>query len=79
MICGDFMRVIEALRDIDGSLVEWLMKEGLTPEQRDALVEARSDLIRVEDRMLVARVLDPEGDNEFSRSRFEVLGRLAKG
>jgi hypothetical protein len=79
MICGDFMRVIEALRDIDGSLVEWLMKEGLTPEQRDALVEARSDLIRVEARMLVARVLDPEEDNEFSRSRFEVLGRLAKG
>jgi len=39
------MRVIEALRDIDGGLVEWLMKEGLTPEQRDALVEARSDLI----------------------------------
>jgi hypothetical protein len=77
MICGDFMRVIEALRDIDGSLVEWLVKEGLTPEQRDALVEARSDLIRT--RMLVARVLDPEEDNEFSRSRFEVLGRLAKG
>jgi hypothetical protein len=73
------MRVIEALRDIDGSLVEWLVKEGLTPEQRDALVEARSDLIRAESRMLVARVLDPEEDNEFSRSRFEVLGRLAKG
>lgn len=73
------MKIIEALRDIDQRLVEWLMKEGLTPEQKEALVEARSDLLRVESRMLVAKVLDPEEDRELSRSRFEALGKLAKG
>lgn len=73
------MRIIEALREIDQSLVEWLMKEGLTPEQKEALVEARSDLIRVESRMLVAKVLDPEEEKELSKSRFEVLERAAKG
>lgn len=72
------MKIIEALRNIDQRLVEWLMKEGLTPEQKEALVEARSDLLRVESRMLVAKVLDPEEDKEFSKSRFEALGRLAK-
>ena len=73
------MKIIEALRDIDQRLVEWLMKEGLTPEQKEALVEARSDLLRVESRMLVAKVLDPEEDRELSKSRFEALGKLAKG
>ncbi|KPV63207.1 MAG: hypothetical protein AOA65_1406 [Candidatus Bathyarchaeota archaeon BA1] len=73
------MKVIEELKDIDKRLVEWLMKEGLTSEQKGALIEARADLVRIASRMVVARLLDPKDYMELSEFGFETIEKLTKG
>jgi len=37
------MRIVEELQDIDKRLIEWLTKEDLSPEERDALIKARAE------------------------------------
>jgi len=64
------MKVVEELKDIDRRLVEWLMKEGLTLEQKEALIEARADLVRIASRMVMARLLDPKDYMELSEFGF---------
>jgi DNA-binding TFAR19-related protein (PDSD5 family) len=73
------MKIVEELQDIDRRLVEWLTKEGLTGEQREALVEARKELVGVASRMLLAKILDPEDYKKLSESSMrEVAKTLTK-
>jgi len=60
---------------IDKRLIEWLTRENLSPEQRDALIEARADLVRASSRMLTAKILDPDEYRKLSESTMKEIAR----
>jgi len=69
------MKTVEELQDIDRRLIEWLTKEDLTGEQREALVEARKELVGVASRMLLAKILDPEDYRKFSEAGMREIAK----
>jgi len=69
------MKIVEELQDIDKRLIEWLTKEDLSPEERNALIEARADLVRASSRMLTAKILDPEEYKKLSESSMKEIAK----
>jgi hypothetical protein len=69
------MRIVEELQDIDRRLIEWLTKENLSSEERDALIEARADLLRAASRMLTAKILDPDDYRELSETSMKDIAK----
>lgn len=69
------MKLVEELQDIDKRLIEWLTKEGLSLEERNALIEARADLVRASSRMLTAKILDPEDYRKLSEASMKELAK----
>ena len=69
------MRIVEELQDIDKRLIEWLTKEGLPPEERNALIEARADLVRASSRMLTAKILNPDDYRKLSEASMKELAK----
>lgn len=69
------MKIVEELQDIDKRLVEWLTKEGLTQEEREALVEARKELVGVASRMLIAKILDPDDYKMLSETSMKEIAK----
>ncbi len=51
------MKIAKELLGIDRRLVERLKKENLSPEERNALIEARADLVKAPSRMLTAKIV----------------------
>ena len=73
------MKIVEELQDIDKRLIECLTKEDLSPEKRNALIEARADLARASSRMLTAKILDPEEYRKLSEASMkEITKTLTK-
>jgi len=72
------MKIVEELQDIDKRLIEWLTKENLSPEERDALIEARADLVRASSRMLTAKILDPDEYKKLSESTMKEIAKTLK-
>jgi len=68
-------RIVEELQDIDKRLIEWLTKEDLSPEERDALIEARADLVRASSRMLTGKILDPDEHKKLSESTMKEIAK----
>jgi len=69
------MRIVEELEDIDKRLIEWLTKENLSAEERNALIEARADLVRAASRMLTAKILDPNDYRELSETSMKEIAK----
>jgi len=46
----------------------------VTPEERNALIEARADLVRASSRMLTAKILDPDDYRKLSEASFNNNG-----
>jgi len=69
------MKIVEELQDIDKRLVEWLIKEGLTQGERDALVEARKELVGVASRMLIAKIPDPDDYKMLSEAGMKEIAK----
>jgi len=69
------MKIVEELQDIDKRLIEWLTKENLSPEERDAVIEARADLVRASSRMLTAKILDPDEYKKLSESTMKEIAK----
>jgi len=69
------MKIVEELQDIDKRLIEWLTKEDLSHEERNALIEARADLVRASSRMLTAKILDPEEYKKLSESSMKEIAK----
>jgi hypothetical protein len=69
------MKIVEELQDIDKRLIEWLTKEGLSPEERNALIEARADLVRASSRMLTAKILDPDDYRKLSEASMKEIAK----
>jgi hypothetical protein len=69
------MKIVEELQDIDKRLIESLTKENLSPEERDALIEARADLVRASSRMLTAKILDPDEYKKLSESTMKEIAK----
>jgi len=69
------MRIVEELQDIDKRLIEWLARKNLSPEEREALIEARADLVRASSRMLTAKILDPEEYKQLAESTMKELAK----
>ena len=72
------MRIVEELQDIDKRLIESLTKEDLSPEERDALIEARADLVRASYRMLTAKILDPDEYKKLSESTMKEIAKTLR-
>jgi len=69
------MKIVEELQDIDKRLIEWLTRENLSPEERNALIEARADLVRASSRMLIAKILDPEEYKKLSEASMKEIAK----
>lgn len=67
------LKIVEELEDIDRRLIEWLRRDDLTREQRDALVVARKAVVEISSQMLVARVLDPADVAKLSETSAKIL------
>jgi uncharacterized protein YfkK (UPF0435 family) len=72
------LKIVEELQDIDRRLIEWLMKEGLSPEEKSAIIEARADLTRASSRMLIAKILNPEDYKKLSEASMKEIQRVLK-
>jgi hypothetical protein len=68
------MKIVEELQ-ISMRLIEWLTKEGLSPEERNALIEARADLVRASSRMLTAKILDPDDYRKLSEASMKEIAK----
>ena len=71
------MEILEALRVVDGKLIEWLMKKGLEPEEKEALVKARASLSEVESRMVMARIVDPKEYEKYCEEKIKEIARIS--
>jgi len=69
------MKIVEELQDIDKRLIEWLTKDDLSPDKRNALIEARADLVRASSRMLTAKILDPEEYKKLSEATMKEIAK----
>jgi len=63
------------LQNIDKRLVERLTKEGLTQAEREALVEARKELVGVASRMLIVKILDPDDYKMLSETSMKEIAK----
>jgi len=72
------MKIVEELQDIDKRLIEWLIKEDLSPEERNALIEARADLVKASSRMLTAKILVPEEYRKLSEASMKEIVKTLK-
>jgi len=69
------MGIVEELQHIDKRLIGSLTKEDLSPEERDALIEARADRVQASSRMLTAKILDPDEYEKLSESAMKEMAR----